>query len=110
MTFLISAPHHPLTSDERGYIEYCLFSALRPFEPDVGLVQVEIRGRATAEGARAISCIARADSASIPIVARGTSHRLYGAVDIAARRLAQAVESALVAASSRESETVSERP
>lgn len=92
MTFTISTPHLPLTGDERAYVEYSLFSALRALSPDLDVVHVDIRVRDAPETPRVVLCAVRIDSPAGALAVRGTGDRLVSAVDAAARRLAVAAD------------------
>lgn len=98
MQFLISAPDVALTVDERAYVEFSLFSALRPFASRVYLVRVLITARRGAGVPGVIAGAVRADSAAGPIIARGSGDRIGSAVDTLARRLARAAEDAFAGA------------
>ena len=95
MTFTISTPQRPLTGDERAYLEYSLFSALRPFTLALDVVHVDISVPPPGPAPPRIACAVRIDSPAGPIVARGTGDRLVGAVDAAALRLAEAADARL---------------
>ena len=95
MTFTISTPQLPLTGDERAYVEYSLFSAIRSLSPDLDVVQVDITVRDAPAAARVIACAVRIDSPAGAIAVRGTGAPLFSAVDTAARRLALAADARL---------------
>ena len=95
MTFTTSTPQLPLTGDERAYVEYSLFSAIRSLSPDLDVVQEAITVRDAPAAARVIACAVHIDSPAGAIAVRGTGDRLFSAVDTAARRLTLAADARL---------------
>ena len=95
MQFLITASETPLSIDERAYIEFSLFKALRRFAGAVTAVSVHVAARSRPGGRNAFTCVAHADSTKGVLVARASTGRLYSTIDLVAGRLAVVARDAL---------------
>ena len=100
MEITISATGFDLAVQERAYIEYRMFSAIRRFSRDCPRLSIRVQ-RCTAtpqDGAYRCSTVLDAMS-PVRIRVRATGNPLYAAIDSAADRLALAAERRLTAGS-----------